>query len=285
MLRESKLARRYFLVCVAGILSALTCSGAFAQSLTVEQVIEKNIAARGGLQAWRQIQSMSMSGKMDVGSKQNVQLPFVMTMKRPRMSRLEIEFAGKTAVQVYDGVNGWKVRPFLGRNEVESFSQAEMDQAAEAQELDGLLIDHEAKGIKVALLGMEKVEDHDAYKLKVTLSNGNSHNLWVDAKSFLEVKLEGFPRRLDGKMHKVGIYYRDYGPAGDVKVPYLFETVVEGVTPSRKMTIEKVTVNPKLDDRAFAKPEPPGITPVTAQRRTVQAQPATPSDKRSTKNQ
>ncbi|HWZ77919.1 MAG TPA: hypothetical protein VNX87_15355 [Candidatus Sulfotelmatobacter sp.] len=32
----------------------------------MEQVVEKNIAARGGLQAWRAVQSLSMRGKMDM---------------------------------------------------------------------------------------------------------------------------------------------------------------------------------------------------------------------------
>ncbi len=273
MLRGTSLICLYLIACLTGALIAPMALGAPPQALTVDQIIEKNIAARGGLNAWRSIQTMTISGKMDAGSKQNVQLPFVMSLKRPRMSRLEIEFAGKTAVQVYDGTNGWKVRPFLGRNEVETFTKEETDQAAEQQDLDGLLIDHDAKGIKVDLEGTEQVEGHAAYKLKVILQNGKAHHLWVDAQSFLEVKLEGFPRRLDGKMHSVSVYYRNYGPAGDVKVPFLLETVVEGVTPSRKMTIEKVAVNPKLEERAFAKPEPPsGITPATPQRRTAQVQ-------------
>ena len=33
---------------------------------------------------------------------------------------------------------------------------------------DGYLVDYAAKGSKVDLDGMEKVEGHDAYKLKVT---------------------------------------------------------------------------------------------------------------------
>ena len=41
---------------------------------------------------------------------QQVPLPFRLEMKRPRKSRLAMDFAGKTAVQVYDGQNGWKLR-------------------------------------------------------------------------------------------------------------------------------------------------------------------------------
>src|SRR5882672_541873 len=134
-------------------LLALTMSFAFAQdkpssaaNLTAEQVVEKNIAARGGLQAWRAVQTLSMSGKMDAGGNEQstsplrvpgavasaavpkrrpaeqIQLPFRMELKRPRKSRMELDFRGQAAVQVYDGTNGWRLRPFLNRHEVEPYT-------------------------------------------------------------------------------------------------------------------------------------------------------------------
>src|SRR5437773_10343564 len=39
--------------------------------LTAERVIEKNVAARRGLQAWRAVETLSMSGKMVVGGYEN----------------------------------------------------------------------------------------------------------------------------------------------------------------------------------------------------------------------
>jgi hypothetical protein len=255
MLRRSQRGRLSLITCLSGALIVLTVQAALPQSMTADQIIEKNIAARGGLKAWRSIQTMTMSGKMDAGGKPNVQLPFVMKMKRPRMLRIEIEFAGKTALQVYDGTNGWKVRPFLGRNEVEPFTPAEMESFADNLPLDGCLIDHEAKGIQVELAGEEKVEGRNSYKLKITTKEGRERYLWVDAESFLEIKIEGTPRRLDGKMHKVEVYYRNYAPVSGLTMPFALETVVENVKLTRKINIEKVLLNPQLDDLAFAKPE------------------------------
>jgi len=180
------------------------------------------------------------------------------------MSRMELKFAGKTALQIYDGTNGWKVRPFLNRNEVEPYTTAEMGIAAEDSELDGYLIDHQAKGIKVELVGMEPVEKRDAYKLKLTLKNGQTRHIWVDAQSFLEVKIEGTPRKLDGKMHKVEIYYRNYTLVNGLRIPFVLETAVEKVKATRKITIETVALNPKLEGDAFAKPELSGIKVVSS---------------------
>ena len=258
--------------------------------MSAEQIVERNISARGGLDAWRRIKSMSLMGRIDAGkqrpdggriamlnspraraelkaelnksafgkggqvaSEKIIQLPFRMDLKRPLKSRLEISFQGDTAVQVYDGSQGWKLRPYLGRREVEPYSETEGRIASEQQALDGPLVDYAAKGTKVALEGSERLEGHNTYRLKLTFRNGEVRRLWVDAKTFLDVKIEGAPRRFDGKMRPVATYFHDYRTVDGVKVPFLLETRVEGVRDSEKIAIETVVLNPALEDSRFAK--------------------------------
>jgi hypothetical protein len=85
------------------------------------------------------------------------------------------------------------------------------------------------------------------------LQNGQVLRVWIDAQTFLETKIDGSPRRLDGKYHAVQVYYRDYRIVNGLMMPYLVETKVEGVKQAEKIAIEKVTVNPTLDDARFAK--------------------------------
>lgn len=176
-------------------------------------------------------------------------------MKRPHKTRVEIEFANDIAVQVYHGANGWKLRPFLGRKDVESFPSEDLKAASIESDLDGPLVDYASKGSEVAFDGVEEVEGRDAYKLKLTMKDGQVRHLWVDSQTFLEVKIEGVPRRMDGKMHSVEIYYRDYRSVNGLMIPYVLETTVQGVKQSHKMTIESVLVNPKLDDSLFTAPK------------------------------
>jgi len=282
--------RKTFLFSLALSLTFFSTLPAAAQAkLTAAQVVEKNVAARGGAQAWKGVQTMSWSGKMDAGAgdslersrrfaqneghlsnsrmshgnmsgadkKDNqVQLPFRHEMKRPNKSRTEIDFAGKTAVQVFDGSNGWKYRPFLNRTDVEPFSADETKVESEDPGIGGYLLDYAARGSKVDLEGMEKVEGHDAYKLKVTAKTGSVKNVWVDAQSFLDVKVSGNPRRMDGKMHSVYIFQRDFRDVQGVKVPFVLETAVDGYRETHKAMLETVAVNPKLNDSAFTKPQP-----------------------------
>jgi outer membrane lipoprotein-sorting protein len=225
-----------------------------AAGLSAEQIVARNVEARGGLEAWRAVHTLKMSGRMDAGGTSDVQLPFVLSLKRPNKSRLELTFEGKNAIQVYDGSQGWKVRPFLNRDDVEPFTSAEARSAASAAELDGPLVDYAKKVTRVELTGKEKVEGKETYKLKLTLKDGEVRLVWVDAKTFLEAKISGEPRKLDGRPHHVAIYCRDYRKVNGLKVPFLMETVVQGVKKSHKMTIQKVTVNPALEDALFAKP-------------------------------
>ena len=259
-------------------------------SLSASEIVNKSIAARGGLQAWRSVQSMSWTGKLGVGGNQRapipmskpgkkavplptdprpkdeVQLPFVMEMDRPRKERFEILFKGQTAVQVYDGANGWKLRPYLNRLEVEDFTADELKASSMQAELDGPLVDYAAKGTRIELEGMDKVEDRDAYRLKLTMKDGHAIHEWIDARTFLEAKIEGQPRRLDGIEHPVEVYYRDYRAVNGLQIPFILETKVLPVVnpashapiysvPAERIVIEKVEVNPKLDASLFAKPQ------------------------------
>ena len=243
--------------CLAALATpaARAAKAAPSTGLSASQIVEKNVLARGGLKAWQAVNTLKMSGEMDAGGKADAKLPFAWSLKRLHKSRLEITFEGKNAVQVYDGAQGWKVRPFLNRDEVEPFTPAEARSAAAADELDGPLVDYVKKGTRVALARTESIDGKKTYKLKLTSKTGEQRFLWVDAATFLETKISGEPRKLDGRPHNVAIYYRDYRTVNGLKVPYVLETVVEGVKQSRKMTIQNVTVNPPLDDALFAKPK------------------------------
>src|SRR5882762_9909711 len=230
----SKDAQMKLLLSLAGGLLTLTTLAAIAANapapakLTATQIVDRNVAARGGLEAWRAVNSLTLTGKLEAGGKTNPELPFVMKMKRPHMSRLEIRFKDQTSVQVYDGMAGWKVRPFLNRNEVEPYTSAETRQAKAWEELDGPLIDYAKKGTKVALIGTEAVDGHNSYKLKLTMKDGQERNLWIDAATFLELKIDGEPRKIDGRVRKVAVFYRDFKKQNGLVVPSVLETLVDG---------------------------------------------------------
>jgi outer membrane lipoprotein-sorting protein len=263
-----------------------------ASTLSAAQIVDKNVATRGGLQAWRAVEALTLTGKMGVGGNrraalsvpmpekrkgdmslqgvqrpvEEVQLPFVMDLARPHKQRFELVFNGQTAIQVYDGTHGWKLRPFLNRRDVEPFTSEEMKIASSQDDIGGPLVDYQAKNSTIELVGTEQVDGRSTYKVKVTTKDGNSKHVWIDTQTFLETKIEGQPRRLDATNHPVEVYFRDYRQVSGLMIPFVLETHVLPVTktatglrdtpvPVEKITVEKVVVNPKFDASVFAKPE------------------------------
>ena len=279
-----------FPACVVSIARAAD-PPASQPKLSAAQIVDKNVAARGGLEAWRAVQTLSLAGKLSAGGNERpslqmpiqgrlpsgktvvpqrpaeeIQLAFLMELKRARKMRFELQFNAQTAIQVFDGANGWKLRPFLNRQVVEPYTADEIKIASTQAELDGPLVDYAAKGSQVELAGMEKVENRDTYKIKLTLKGGKAIHVWIDARTFLEAKMEGQPRRLDGTLHPVEVFFRDYRPVQGLQIPYLLETrvlpvaknamgVKDAPVPPEKIVIETVQVNPTLDEALFSKPE------------------------------
>lgn len=251
--------------------ASASTSSAQLPAMSAAQVVDRNVAARGGLAAWRAVKTMSWKGKMGAGAttyavvtdkgkleqkqRDEMMLPFRFEFKRPQKSRLEIDFNGQTAVQVFDGTQGWMLRPYLGHNDWVAFSAEEVKQAAADPGIDGLLIDYAARGAKVDSAGTEMVEGHAAYKLKVTRKDGAVRYVWVDGTSFLEARVDGEPRKLDGRAHPVAVYMRDFRRDQGLMIPHELETVVQGVPKPEKATIDSVAVNPPLDDNRFEKPK------------------------------
>lgn len=269
------------------LLVSLAATAQSAPKLTAAQIVEKNIAARGGSQAWRSLQTMTWKGKMDVGAgdsvarsrnvamnsmrqaraanpalaaanaapEKQVQLPFTSDWKRGHKSRVEIEFKGQTSVQVYDGTSGWMLRPYLNRNDYEPFNADQLKAQSQEADLDGYLVDYTAKGNKIDLDSVEKVEGKDAYKIKVTQKSGDVRYVWIDTQSFLDVRVSGAQRRMDGKMRNVYVYQRDFRAENGLMIPHVLETTVDGYHDSHNVVIESVVVNPKLADALFTKPQ------------------------------
>jgi hypothetical protein len=140
-------------------------------------------------------------------------------------------------------------------------SAADARDIEEQADIDGPLVDHAAKGNKVELVGREKVEGTDAYKLKVTLKNGEVRYLWLDAGSYLDIRAEstrtvrGSPIEIESTIGD----YRDVG--GGLLLPHAIQNGAKGRAEKQHVVIENVEVNPALDDARFAMPAPAAPAP------------------------
>ena len=225
------------------------------QGLTASQIVEKNVAARGGLDAWRKIQSMVWVGHIENNSAPGPSLPFDLDMKRPNKTRFLIKAQSQTSVRIFDGIHGWTLRPSIrGEPEAQPYTPQELNFAREGQGFDGPLIDYQAKGISIALEGVDEIEGRQAYRLSVKLPSGDSHHVWVDAKTFLDIKYDRTSRDAYGRSNMVSVFYRDYETVDGLQIPLRIETSTNTAKAKEELVIDRVLVNPPLEDRIFVKP-------------------------------
>jgi hypothetical protein len=235
--------------------AAYAKEAAYPAKLTAEQIVDKNVAARGGLEAWRKIQSMVWQGHMESADPGVPQLAFTLEQKRPNKERFEISQIGEKSLRVFDGAHGWKVKPGRdGSVDPQPFTPQDLEFARQAPGIDGPLIDYRAKGVAVELAGIEKVEGKNTYRLHVKMPSGEAHDIWIDAKTFLDVKYDRFTYRPTGERAIVSVTYRNYQTVEGLQVPGTLEIGGGPSTPMARMVIEKIALNPPLDDKLFTAP-------------------------------
>ena len=224
--------------------------------LGVDQILERNAAARGGLAAWRKVRTMAWGGHVERVGGTGAGMPFMFFQKRPNLTRFEIVADKQKALRVFDGTQGWKLRPTAsGRPEVEPFTEDERVAARDALVIDGPLLDARTKGVKVTLDGMDEVDGRKAFRLRARLPSGVTERVWVDAETFLDVKFDRPARDAAGRPTTVAVHLRDYKTFDGLQIPFVVEAgAPDGGPAADRLVIERIAVDPPLPAGMFARP-------------------------------
>jgi hypothetical protein len=248
--RPMELRFAIFLVSASLIAPALNAQE--LKQLTVDALVAKNIEAKGGIDALHAVRSLRLSGKMLVNQGQ-IQLAYTQTKKRPGQVRVEATLQGMTRVESYDGAEGWKISPFGGRKDPEKMSVDDAKSLVEDAEIDGPLVDWEAKGSTVEYLGPEDVDGTLAHKLKVVRKNGDVSYVYLDPDYFLEIRI--LTQRIEqGAQVEVETDLGEYEKVAGVFFPFSIEAGPKGSSDKQKIILEKAEANVRVDDAEFKFP-------------------------------
>ncbi|HMF57625.1 MAG TPA: hypothetical protein VK619_14880 [Pyrinomonadaceae bacterium] len=234
---------------------ALSCAVAFSQAakpatLTVDEIVNKNIQAMGGLDNMRAIKTVKMTGKVTLGP--GIEAPATIQQKRPNMVRNEFTLQGKTFIQAYDGTTAWQVNPFEGSPDPQKADEEDARDLQEQADMDGPLVDYKTKGNTVELVGQEDLEGTNVYKLKLTLKNGDVEYLYIDSQNFLALKSTSKRKRQGGEI-EIESYFGDFKTVNNVMFPYSIENKVAGRTVFQ-IAVDSIQANIPIDDAVFKMP-------------------------------
>jgi hypothetical protein len=181
------LTRLILLAGLAGLLLpiAVIASG---PTYTADDLVARNLEARGGADKLRALRNMHATGKMRFGGGLEAQMRFVTVA--PDKARFEYSLQGLTAVNAWDGNEGWAISPFQGRRDPQKNSRDDSKGLIRAADIAGPLLDWKAKGSRLEYLGTEDIDGTLAHKLRVTFSDGDSQVLFLDPDHFLEIRVE-----------------------------------------------------------------------------------------------
>jgi hypothetical protein len=229
-------------------------TGAAAQ--TAEELVAKNLQAKGGVDKIKAINTLKMSGTVYVEfGGGGINAGFSQEDKRQNYIRQGFSLQGMTQTLAYDGSNGWKIDPFQGRKDPEMLGEDEMRDLVDNSDIDGPLVDYQSKGNKVEYVGHDIVDGDDAYKLKVTLKDGDIVYYYLDPDTYLEIKtvLQEFIR---GSIRETEQLLGSYKQVNGVYFPYSIEMHQKGGTgPSHfRISFDKIEANVPIEDSFFKMP-------------------------------
>jgi outer membrane lipoprotein-sorting protein len=233
------------------VLVAVWCFSGFACSQTAEELVSKNIEAKGGIDKIKSAKTRLTTGTVRGGRGRVVVLK-QMNM-RPDLVRLNVTIQGMTAVQSYDGSNGWQTQPFRGRKDPELMGEDNLRDLLLAADFDGPLVDYAAKGNTIEYLGHDAVDGDDALRLKVTLKNGDIIYYYLDPDTYLEIRKE-IQQFIRGSVRERVVDLGSYKPVDGVMYPFSISEGSRSNPGAQMTTIEKIEVNVALQDSDFALP-------------------------------
>ena len=231
-------------------LSVLFMISAVANAQTVDEIIAKNIQARGGLEKLKAVKSLRTTVKFSDGS---FRAEFRQENKRPGKVREEFIVQGMAQIQAYDGKTGWQISPFSGRRDPDLMSQDDMKSLIVDGDIDGPLVDYKEKGHKAELVGHDSMEGTDCFKIKLSMKNGDVRYYYLDTDSYLELKVE-VQTTIRGALQESELYYGDYEQVNGIYYPFAVEQAQKGSSSRAQFSVEKIEQNVDLGDALFAMP-------------------------------
>ncbi len=231
-------------------LTALSVAASPLRAQTADDIVAKYIARVGGLETIDAVRTVRRTGKFIGGG--GFEAIVVKENRRPNFVREEFALQGMTAINAWDGKEGWKINPFGGKKDPESLSEDEMHGILLDADFDEPLVGYKAKGNKIELVGTDQVEGTDVYKLRVTMPNGDIRLYYMDADSGVPIHMEE-TRIVRGTEQQFETTLGDYKPVNGWLMPFSIESGPKGQDKST-VHYDKIEANLNLDDRRFAKP-------------------------------
>jgi outer membrane lipoprotein-sorting protein len=230
-----------------------------AHAQTADELVAKNLKAKGGLDNLKAVQSMKITGRVTLpaaGGGGGMEIPMTILTKRPNRFRQESEFNGQKIVVAFDGTKAWMINPMVGQTGPQPIEGPRLEMVKQQADLDGPLVDYKTKGTTIVVEGVDTVEGKKVHKLKVTPKAGRPVTLYLDAETGLEAKtVMEAPADAAGPGAPAAMLesvFSNYQTVGNLTMPHTIQQKANGQV--LQINIDKIELSPATDDSLFAMP-------------------------------
>ena len=222
-----------------------------AAAQTIDEIVARHMAARGGLERLQAIRSLRMTGRVIAGPGREALV--IREIKRPSRVRTEFTFQGITGVYAYDGTRGWQVSPLTGIVEPQALEPENVQTALEQADIEGPLVGGAKKGYTLTLVGREIIGGREAYRIRLTPKTGQPLEQCLDAETGLLLRTDA-TRQFRGHTVRVETTFGEYRAIGGVMFPHAIDFGARGRPGRVQIVVESIELNPVIDDGRFRRP-------------------------------
>lgn len=213
---------------------------------TLDDVLEKHFEAVGQ-QKLMETKTFEIKAKI---SQMGMEFPMEMKMKKPEMFLVTMTMQGQEMVQAFDGETGWMIAPWISA-EPQALTGEQLKQAKEQASLEGELYNFEQKGSIADFVGKVNLDGKEAYKIKLSTSDGNTKDYYIDGKTYLISKVKA-KISSQGQTVDVEQTMGDYKTIGGITLATKTET--KSPMGMAVILMEEVKFDQPIDDAIFKQP-------------------------------
>ena len=218
-------------------------SSMHTQAQTLDEIIDKNIAAMGGKEKLLALNTLVMEGTLSF-SGQNIPIKLTQVNNKGQKATLTINGMLNYTIQTKD--SGWNYFPIQGQTKPEAMPAAVVKEIADGLDIQGPLLNYKEKGHTVELIGKDDVDGTECFKIRLVMKSGLEQTMYIDPSNYYVIKAVE-KTKASGKEQEQTQTISNFNK---LESGYVFPLSLTGFGPG-ELKITKIEVNTPVDESVF----------------------------------
>ena len=213
------------------------------QGQTLDDVIDKYVAALGGKDKLLALNTAVMEGALNMNGQQ---IKVKITQVNNKAQRVDISFGGISGYIIQTKDSGWQYLPFQGQQKAEAMPAAVIQETADALDIESPLLNYKEKGHTAELLGKDDVDGTECYKIRLVSKSGIDATYYIDPSNYYIIKTTTKTKATGKEV----IQTQTFSNYKKLDNGYVFPFSASGFGPG-ELTFSKIEVNVPVDNSIF----------------------------------